>query len=724
MMKSIRAIAIAAAILLPAAGGSAQVRTGQPDGDAPPARLRTTGESAPEARQPISLNFPENLELSVLADYVADRLGINILYSQDVANKRVTILAPEPVTQESLLGLFRSALKMHSLALIDTEDPNWKQIAPTADLVALAGQLDEHDPTAGKATGGKPGVESGGGPGVGPITAVTRVFTLQHVQPRLAEQMIKTFLTKPGGNSVGLEEQQMLIVTDLASNMQRITRLLELVDQPPRQVVVEFVPVQYIDGAQLAGLIKKVVAVQARAAGEKGSSSEQLEVIHDPQTNDLAVIGPRSSVAEAVEIIRDRDIPIVAERSPIRFHKLMNTKAADVLATIRAMEGNDGLGLARFENASGASPSAAADALPDDQLPIPTRPPDGDTPAPMPAGQTPVAGGPSNGEVAASIFDSDTDLQTIETARARITADTNTNTLIVVADPITQQLYAGLIERLDQRRPQVLIETTIVNLDTSDGFQFGIEISAGEEAIGGDRSLTFSSFGLSTVDAETGRLTLKPGVGFNGALVSADIADIVIKALKRTGRATVTSAPRILVNDNATGELDSTSQEPYESVNAGDTISTTSFGGFVEAGTKISLTPHISEDDYLNLEYTVALSSFTGDRVENLPPPRQEDKIKSEVMIPDGYTIIAGGLNRRTTSETIRMVPLLGDLPLIGALFTDRVDSGTAGTLFVFIRATILRDDTFADLKFLSQRDLAAAEEPGYFPDSDPMLIR
>jgi type II secretory pathway component GspD/PulD (secretin) len=313
----------------------------------------------------------------------------------------------------------------------------------------------------------------------------------------------------------------------------------------------------------------------------------------------------------------------------------------------------------------------------------------------------------------------------IHSRRATVAADTNTNSLIVIAEPAVQRLYEQLIRTLDKRRPQVLIEATIVTLDTTNGFQLGVELSAHSRPGGNDQVITFSNFGLSTPNASTGQLTLVPGLGFNGALISSDLADVILHALAQSGRTKITSAPRILVNDNATGTLQSLSEQPYTSTNIGTPLATTSFAGYAEAGTEITLTPHISEADYLQLEYAVALSSFTGttETSQGIPPPRQTDSVQSKVTIPDGSTVIVGGLNRTNDVDTTDSLPLLGQIPLLGALFSNHTTSQENLTLFVFLRPVILRDDQFEDLKYISYRDVNSAGVSDGFPVSSPLPI-
>ena len=239
-----------------------------------------------------------------------------------------------------------------------------------------------------------------------------------------------------------------------------------------------------------------------------------------------------------------------------------------------------------------------------------------------------------------------------------------------------------------------------------------------------ERLFEFTSFGLSTVDPVTGALSLIPGRGFNWALVEPDTADAVVRALATHSRSKVVSAPRLLVDDNATGTLASVSEVPFTSINASDTVATTSFAGFAEAGTTIEVTPRISDEDHLQLDYVVTLNSFTGTGGDGVPPPRQTNEIASSVTIPDGYTIIAGGLNLSNVSWDRDGIPYIERIPVLKELTSIENRAKANTTLFFFLRPVILRDDKFADLKYLSDRDLKPACIDQNYPTSQAQIIR
>jgi len=734
---------------------------GQAARSAPPTGPKTAGT--------IRLNLPDNVELKVLADYVSERLGMNILYDEQAGKKRITVKAPAEIPKESLLGLLQSALKMNDLVLAEADQPGWKKIVPARDLTTVTREIL---PTGTKL------------PPKEPLAAITQVIKLEHITPQDAEQVLKPFLTQPGANTFVIRDQPLLIVTDYAHNFPRLLELVRLADRPGPAMVTKFVTAKHVESSNLAADVTRLLSEKYRHVGRGGRAVQPLPTVFAlERTNQVVSIGTEAQTKEIEAMVKSldvamdmvtevyqfqaasperveklakelidpsvlkhryrssvdreagilivtapasvhkeiaslkRDLDVIAEGtiSPIRFYKLMNATAAEVLATIQLLRGGKG-GLSAIALPQRPRPSATGLSAP---VPGANLPPSGvgqELPKP-PAYKESSQDGTSGSEGTLKPI-----VRTVQTEEATVTADTNTNTIIVVASPAVHRVYEQLIKMLDKRRPQVLVEATLVTLDTSGGFALGVEILH-EGSDERHRYLTFSSFGLSTVDTAAGSLTLKPGVGFNGALISPDTVDVIIKALESSGRAKVISAPRILVNDNADGTLESIAEAPFTSVNASDTVATTSFAGYAQAGTTISVTPHISEGDHLQLNYSVTLSSFSGEGGAGIPPPRQSNTISSEVTVPNGYAVIVGGLKRHDFAETGRSLPLLGRIPIVKYLFGDWTESESESTLYVFIRPIILRDDTFEDLKYLSEQDLARAGLAGHYPRSEPSVM-
>lgn len=687
----------------------------------------------------IQFNLPENTSLKVLTDFVGEKLGLNIVYDQQLNGRTVTIKAPNALPASSLRQLLESMLQINGMVLVETDVKDVLRVTMAGQLAEVAvGPLQEGDPV----------------PKGGAAQVISRIFKLKHVDPARVKTVVGPFITTSAGATlIELPAYDMVIITDFASNMERIVRLIALADRPGRAVATSFIAVEHLAATELVSQLKVMLAAKDKVRGQQ----EQYEVVANPRTNQLFVVsvpqqieGIESLIAsldvslglvtevyrlnvvkpghvdevareligeekvnrlynsvpdedssllavtttkeihEQVQaLIETMDTPVPETASPIRFYKLQNASALAVAETLNGIAGEGGLGSVTFE---GYETVPGGDLPPSSDGPDPSRGSSGNLPD------------------------------------ARVLADLDTNTLIVVAPPGLQPIYENLIKRLDSRRPQVRIEATIVAMDTTDDFSLGVEFSRTTSADGGSM-LNFSQFGLSSVDNTTGALTLNPGLGFNGALLSADVAEVVIQALQSDVRSRVLTRPSVLVNDNAEGELESIDTEPYESVNANSQVATTSYGGDLQAGTSIKVKPSISDGDFLKLDYSIQISSFVGDRTTTsgggtLPPARSENTVTSSVTIPDGHTIVVGGLTREIDSESIQRIPVLGQIPIIQYAFSNRNLSKRQITLFVFLRAYVLRDDKFEDLKVLSGSAAGRGQLPSKFPTSLPVEIR
>jgi general secretion pathway protein D len=461
----------------------------------------------------------------------------------------------------------------------------------------------------------------------------------------------------------------------------------------------------YISPARVMKLVDSVLGEEFKG---------RYQSAYDDESGILLVSGPEKLHVQIEALKNELD---VSENDPlhreIKFYVVKNAIATDVLTTIQSLD----LGTVFSESLLGqetVKSGLAAESFAGPNIP----PPALGKPLPKP----PVFRGADAVSKTPLTYKSDSDSYGSEESLTVVTADLNTNTIIVIAPDAIQEMYAKLIKELDKRRPQVLVEVTMVTLDKTDSLNLGIELlNAG--TIGAADYLMFSSFGLSTPDITTGSLALNPGTGFNGTVINAGAFSAVVRALATNTHAKVVSSPRILVNDNAEAMLTSIQEQPFTSVNASETVSTTSFAGYASAGSTLSVTPHISEGEHLNLKYTVTLNSFSGEASGGVPAPRQTNELTSEVTVPDGYVVVVGGLKRHDTSRTKSKVPFLGDIPYLGELFSRTDDSDSESVLFVFIRPIILRDDEFESLKYLSDVELEKAQMSKNYPDSYPLIM-
>lgn len=308
-----------------------------------------------------------------------------------------------------------------------------------------------------------------------------------------------------------------------------------------------------------------------------------------------------------------------------------------------------------------------------------------------------------------------------------IVPDPNTLSIIVFASRKNQEWIGRLIKRLDRRRPQVLIDVTLVEISRTDTFQYDLDLVTSFPDLATTSGLTgisdMTSATTSLLSAHRNKFfdfSSSEGTG-KGFLGDKHVqALLTLMKQKKYGR--VLAKPKILVNDNQTGHIKTetttyVARSSETTVPTGEAVVATSYS-FDEFGSGISLdiTPHISEGDLLRLEIEMSRSTQATAGGTNAPPPdKTENNIRTVVTVPDKSTIILGGILTLDQDKDSGKVPLFGDIPLIGGLFRNIDNSDIETKLYIFVRADILRpSDTekgLPDLQSISQQNRMAFED-------------
>lgn len=461
-----------------------------------------------------------------------------------------------------------------------------------------------------------------------------------------------------------------LIIKAFPVDLEKMKGLIKKLDMYTEPTTRSY-HLEYIDAAEVQDGLEEILNLRARSYSSSKENEKKQGLVLVERTNTLLLTGPPSSHRIMISIMEEIDNPATFEAGTIRIYKLKNADVEEVFETISEIFLDDN---ADSENA------------PDAKLIK------GDNP---------------------DISDGSDSQQIVETERfvtrvqVRLSKNVAKNSIVIKASPSQHRQIEMLIKELDTRNKQVLIKAMIVEITITDDLNLGVELSHVA-----DEFLAFSSYGLSTnLIPTTGTRDITVSPGGTSAILSPDKVSAIIQALKKDTNTRVTSAPEILVNDNAVGYINSVAEAPYTRTDQGQTSTTTSFGGFVEAGTQFALTPHISEGDHLRLEYEITLNSFTAKpSLPSIPPPRSTTSIQSEATIPQGHTIVVGGLQSAGESESVNKVPLLGDIPLIGGLFKSTSIEKQNKTTYLFITPYIMESDDFSDLKEVSEQAIEEVE--------------
>ncbi len=521
-------------------------------------------------------------------------------------------------------------------------------------------------------------------------------------RPVVGQRWLVHFMIEPKLN--------VIVLRGLSSDVAATVELIEELDVEPDIAITSY-QLKYTNAADVHDTLMRMVDEAPASRDGETVAAPRLRIAPSFANNRIIIEGSPRDQARVRRMIEAIDQPLPAGSGGVRVYRLENTTSAQVAAVLQDLvAGRQSDQYAQQLRADAAPSSRRRPYLEGDtpRLPLPpsaVAPSVGAGRAPAGGEAAPAAGAETGGEGQA------TGLTPGDVLPAQITDAPEINAVIIKASAVEHEEFAQIIKQLDTPRDQVVLEVTLVTVTASDDFRLGVELAGARLGDAATQSIGLTRFGIGAVDSATGDIRIggTAPFGLNYALFNSNDFSLVINALQTVGDTRITSAPKILVQDNAQAQLSQVRQEPFEQSNQGETTTTTSFGGFVDAGTTLTVTPHISDDDWLQLQYAINLSSFTARVDPDLPPPRVQNTIQGIVRVPDNHMVALGGLLGTRRDEVIAQVPFLADIPGLGEFFKDRSIDESSDTLFVFIRPRVLRDPAFADLLYLSREDLEAA---------------
>jgi len=330
---------------------------------------------------------------------------------------------------------------------------------------------------------------------------------------------------------------------------------------------------------------------------------------------------------------------------------------------------------------------------------------------------------------------------TLTDKRSKVLPDSRTSQLVVVATEAEQEAVDTLVNQLDKPTRQVLIETKLVQMSSNPTTAKGVDwsgtlqaqsIAFGNGLIGGGSQSTINIPGTPTTTTFGGHTTtttpnssestvlnvlqgaggvswntvsgFAPAVGF----LSADGAHAVLSFLNSTFDAQVTSTPRIVTLDNEEASIEVSRSFPIINISGGSANSSGSSSiTYSNIGTILHVTPRISANDFIWLKVIPEVSSFFGNVTVTVPggngnpstsypvPEFDNRRMYSQVMVPNGNTLVMGGLVQDNPTASYTKVPLLGDVPGLGWAFRSESKTMSKDNLLIFMTPTIIQSTDF-----------------------------
>ncbi len=533
-------------------------------------------------------------------------------------------------------------------------------------------------------------------PGVGD-ELVTRVVPLNNVAARDLAPLLRQLNDNAGaGTVVHYEPSNVLLMTGRAAVIKRLVDIINTVDKTGDREMVT-VALTYASADDVAKLVNEL-----NKSDEKNAlpSTMLANVVADERTNSVVVSGEENARQRAVEMIRQLDRKQVVQGGT----KVIYLKYAKALDLIEVLAGN---GTSGNRNSSSSNASRSSSSRSGNSSSSSSNSSSGSSGSS--SGNSSSSSSSSSmgfGSAFGSTSSSGGRTITIQGKEVTVRAHDQTNSLIITAPPDIMRDLEQVINQLDIRRPQVLVEAIIAEIQDADGLNLGIQW-ANKRA--GMTQFTNTGIPISTAVIGTdqfrsdGTLTTAYASAlssFNGITAGFYRGNwsMLLTALSSDSKNDVLATPSIVTLDNMEATFNVGQEVPVltgsqTTVGSGNNIFNTVERKTV--GIKLRVKPQINEGDSVLLQIEQEVSSVADSNSStnsSLGVTFNTRTVNNAVMVTNGETVVVGGLLDKNTIETNNKVPLLGDIPWLGSLFRSKSQTMSKRNLMLFLRPTIIRD--------------------------------
>lgn len=589
----------------------------------------------------------QNVELTAFIQDVARATSTTFIVDPRVQGT-VNISRDRPMTDEDLIGVLLTVLRSNGLIAVPAGTATYR-IVP--DDVAAQ----------------QPG---------SPLGYATSVFPLQRIDARAAAETLKPLIGR-GGVVMALPQGNSLLVADYVDNLRRIRGLVSQIDQDSASI--DTVSLRNTSARELAATLVDLFGIS-------GQNDGALSVLPVESSNSLVIRGNPAMVQRVSRMALELDSR--AERSSdVAVVKLQHASAEQLLPVLQQLIGQSPDGAAAGAGA-GAAMAAAVPAVADAE-----------------------------------------NLQIISPAggkRPVIVRYPGANSLVISADPSTQRILLDVIRQLDVRREQVLVEALVVEISDAaasrlgaqlllagkDGSvpigltQFsnggpGIAALAGGVLAGGGGGGGGDDDGNDAVGDAARQAAAQALLGLSGGLLGFGaerdnrLFGLIINAVKTDAGSSLLSTPSILTLDNEEARIMVGQEVP---ITTGEVLSGNNDNPFrtidrQDVGIQLTVRPQINSGGGITLGLKQEVSSVNGTVSSNNDElVLNKREVETNVVVDDGAMVVLGGLLDQSNEARLEKIPVLGDIPGLGALFRSRSRNSSKTNLMVFLRPTIVRN--------------------------------
>jgi general secretion pathway protein D len=579
----------------------------------------------------VTLNF-KRMDINQLIELISEVTHQTFIVDPRVKGE-ITVISNQPMNSDQVYEVFLSILSVHGFTAIPTG--NVTKIVP--DNLAKSQNtpvLLDNETLAGD-------------------SIITQVVSIQHVS---AAQLIPLLrpLIQQQGHLVAYPENNTLVISDQASNVQRLLKIIRRIDQVSDEEI-EVIALEHASAAEVVRVLTSLEQKTTAATGTTSPSTNISTLVADERTNSVFISGDPATRLRLRTLITHLDTPVktVGNTQVIYLRYAQAVDLANVLKGI-------------------------TDSIEKTET-------------------------------------KDTKKTTKDTLKTNIQADESTNSLVITAIPAVMRNLKEVIQQLDVRRAQVLVEAIIAEVSNDIARELGVQwMTYGTQNTSPVGVSNFDNTNLKIVDLAATGYQISQNRNINlpslnaGAFLGLGNFNhssvlnfaVLLQALSTDTNTNVLSTPSLLTLDNQEAEIHVGQNVPFvtgQYTNTGVTGSVTNPFQTIQredVGIKLKVKPQINEGNAVKLEIEQEVSSIGRSNVATTDIVTNKRTIKTTVIVEDNNMVVLGGLIDEDLQQTTQKVPGLGDLPLIGGLFRSQITNKIKRNLMVFLHPVIVRDAT------------------------------
>jgi general secretion pathway protein D len=605
-------------------------------------RPQVIADGGDDARD-VRLNLVDAPIAAAAKSVLGDVLELNYSIDSRVQGT-VTIQTSQPISGNELLRMFEGVLRDAGAAI--TGDGQSYRIVPLADAARSIVPLEQASNTSNE-------------PGQRP-----QIITLRYVSADEIRQVVEPLV--PAGMIVKTDARRnAIILVGTSSEVAAIRETISVFDVDwMKGMSFALIPVRSSQPSAIVSDLEQIYDTK------KGPLRDILRFVPNKRLKSVLVISSRAKyLKEATNWIRKLDVLADSNEESLHVYKVQNRTAAELAkvlqSVLRSGTGNQTASIGSGE----VAPKLPAETI-ISQNGEPTTGP-----------ETPSTG---LGSDADETFATESDKQIITAAGVRVVADDANNSILVFATTNDYERILAVLQEVDSQPNQVLLEAVIAEVSLDDELKFGVRWMFGENSNNG----TFSDIASGAVASSF--------PGFSYFLKANDIS-FTLNALSSVTDVRVLSSPSLVVLDNKTATLQVGDQVPIVTQTArGITATDAPIVNSVQlkdTGVILSVTPRVNDSGRVILDIQQEVSSVVKTTTSGIDSPTiQQRKIKTSVVVTDGEALALGGLIQERETDGKAKVPVLGDVPFLGAAFRHKTSNVSRTELIIFIRPRVIRD--------------------------------